>query len=261
MSIQVVAWVLEESDAEGGARLVLLALANHAHSDFTKAFPSVRTIAHEARMSTRSAQYNLRRLEADGRILRTGVTRSGTTIYQIVKEPGPEGGANLAGVQPTAPGGAQPASPEPSDEPSGGDPSGLPSGGQAAEPEPVEAVWQRYRQHKPKMPGRLDRERREVIRRALKVATVEECCKAIDGCFASPFHQGDNETGKKYDALSTILRGRAGKETTRERIEFFMGFLDARPRRSGAPAQDVTLGLRDRSHWRLGRKTPRGPDA
>lgn len=45
------AWVLENSQAEGYGRLVLLAIANHADHSGTNAFPSVEKIAHEARVS------------------------------------------------------------------------------------------------------------------------------------------------------------------------------------------------------------------
>ena len=74
MSIQAVAWVLENSTAELGARLVLIAIANHAHSDGTGAYPSYETIGQEARMDRRNAIAAVQRLEQDGhiKILRGG---------------------------------------------------------------------------------------------------------------------------------------------------------------------------------------------
>lgn len=53
MSIQAIAWVLENSKSEFGDRLVLLAIANHADGSWC-CFPSIPQIALEARMSTRS---------------------------------------------------------------------------------------------------------------------------------------------------------------------------------------------------------------
>lgn len=103
-------WVFQHSEAEKGARLVLLALADHAHDDGTMAFPAVVTIAKKARLSPRAVQYALRSLERDGMIKQTGTTaRSGTRIYSILMgakvAPLDREGRNLrqAGVQPTAP--------------------------------------------------------------------------------------------------------------------------------------------------------------
>lgn len=82
-------WVLDKSEARLGARLVLLTLAEYAHDDGTKAFPSVETISRKARLSERGTQDALRKLEADGMIRKTGTTRHGTSIYTVVMdEPG-----------------------------------------------------------------------------------------------------------------------------------------------------------------------------
>ena len=35
---------------------------------------------------------------------------------------------------------------------------------------------------------------------------VEELCQAVDGCLASPHHQGQNANGQKYDDLELICR-------------------------------------------------------
>lgn len=36
--------------------------------------------------------------------------------------------------------------------------------------------------------------------------TVEQLKRAVDGCAASSFHQGDNEEGRLYDDITTIFR-------------------------------------------------------
>lgn len=82
--MKVIAWVLWESEATLGARLTLLALADYAHDDGTKAFPSVENIARKARLSERGTRDALRKLETDGAIVCTGATRAGTRIYTIV---------------------------------------------------------------------------------------------------------------------------------------------------------------------------------
>lgn len=84
MSIHVMSWVLKRSPARLGERLVLLVLADHASDDGTDAFAAVSTIAFEARISERAAQYALRNLEAGGAIAATGVhPQWGTTIYSV----------------------------------------------------------------------------------------------------------------------------------------------------------------------------------
>lgn len=128
MSLKVMVWVLEHSEAKLGARLVLLSLAEYAHDDGTKAFPSVESVSRKARLSERGTRDALRKLEGDGMIVRTGATKSGTNVYTVVGPFNP-GGADSAGGslppgggQSGAPGGAGSA-PDPSRDPSGDPPS------------------------------------------------------------------------------------------------------------------------------------------
>ena len=114
MSVHVLSWVLRCSEETLGRRLVLLVLADHAKDDGTAAWPSVATIGREARMSRRSVQEALRRLQMSGAIAPTGVSRAGTTIYSVVME----GGAESARGAEEDEEGARLASPDPSLEPS-----------------------------------------------------------------------------------------------------------------------------------------------
>lgn len=116
MSVYVLTWVFEHSPVALGPRLVLLSLADHAKHDGTYAWPSVETIANQARLSRRATQSALRKLEDEGHILKRGVSAAGTTIYDVVM-----GGAD------TAPGGCSPR-PGGAQNPTGG--------GEAASPEP-----------------------------------------------------------------------------------------------------------------------------
>lgn len=93
----MISWVLHHSEARLGDRLVLLVLADKANDDGTGAWPSVRTIAREARMSVRAVQYSLRRLELAGAIVATGSSGHGTTVYAVLTAPP----ANSAPVQST----------------------------------------------------------------------------------------------------------------------------------------------------------------
>jgi hypothetical protein len=133
MSVQAMSWVFEHSTATLGARLVLLAVANHADKFGWNAWGSVATYAAEARLSVRQTQYALRKLAEIGELQGTG--RHGiradraTVVYRLpkmnpdeVQNPHP---AQLDGVQSTTARGAesgtygvQPIAPEPSLEPS-----------------------------------------------------------------------------------------------------------------------------------------------
>lgn len=89
MSVHVTSWVLRNSPATLGDRLVLLVLADKADEDGTNAWPSVATIANEARLSERQAQRCLRNLEQIGQIVRhgrhrNGNQRHGTYVYDVV---------------------------------------------------------------------------------------------------------------------------------------------------------------------------------
>lgn len=88
MSVHVTSWVLRNSEAHLGDRLVLLALADHAKDDGTYAWPSVETIAREAHLSSRQVRRCLRNLEESGSITQTGTSRAGTHIYTVNMTPG-----------------------------------------------------------------------------------------------------------------------------------------------------------------------------
>jgi hypothetical protein len=69
----------------------------------------------------------------------------------------------------------------------------------------------------------LDGKREGYVRRALKRYPLESLLTAIDGWKASPYHQGINETGTVYDALTLILRDA-------EHIERFIGYASNPPK-------------------------------
>lgn len=115
MSVHVLSWVLKHSPVDTpGHRLVLLVLADHANDDGSGAWPSVDTIAAEAKLKRRNVQYALRSLESQGHVKAGGRSPYGTTIYHVLMR----GGANIAppveGGANSAPGGATVA-PKPSE--------------------------------------------------------------------------------------------------------------------------------------------------
>jgi Helix-turn-helix domain len=75
---------MENSDERLGRRLVLLVLADHAKKDGTNAWPSIDTIAHEARLSRAQVIRCLNELKEANAITERGTSRSGTKVYDVV---------------------------------------------------------------------------------------------------------------------------------------------------------------------------------
>jgi hypothetical protein len=68
-----------------GDLLLLLAIADFAHDDGTKAFPSVGTLANKARMDRRSVQRSVARLvEIDELAVKRGHGRNNTNAYTVL---------------------------------------------------------------------------------------------------------------------------------------------------------------------------------
>lgn len=71
MSVEAISWVLNSAPVESPvSKLVLVALANHAHPDGSAAFPSVGTICRYTCLSERSVRQHLDALEKAGVIRR-----------------------------------------------------------------------------------------------------------------------------------------------------------------------------------------------
>lgn len=105
-------------------------------------------------------------------------------------------------------------------------------------------VWSHYVNVMGPRQTALDAQGRQIIRDALKVASIAECKRAIDGNKASPFHQGENDRRKKYTRLSHVLKGKRGVRTTREQIDLFLDIADKAD--SGSPltsAPQATINL------------------
>lgn len=71
-------WVIDHSAHKGGTLLTLLMIGNHAHSDGTGAYPSLKTLAGETRMSVRQVARNIEVLIESGEL-------------QAAKDAGPRG--------------------------------------------------------------------------------------------------------------------------------------------------------------------------
>lgn len=66
MSLPVVDWVLKNSPHRNGHRMVLVAIAHHAHDDGTGAWPCLATLAKESGLSIRQVQRAIADLEEAG---------------------------------------------------------------------------------------------------------------------------------------------------------------------------------------------------
>ena len=84
MSWQAVTWVLEESEATLGSRLVLLSIASHANREGKSAFPSLDTIAKETLLCRREVVYCVQALEESGELrVHRGIGRGNPNNYQL----------------------------------------------------------------------------------------------------------------------------------------------------------------------------------
>jgi hypothetical protein len=84
MSWQAVSRVLEHSEATGAARFLLTILADASpNPDGSNAWPATDTLATRMRRTRRAVQYQLRRLEDEGHIVRTGRGPRGSIAYSI----------------------------------------------------------------------------------------------------------------------------------------------------------------------------------
>lgn len=76
------------------------------------------------------------------------------------------------------------------------------------QPGRVEAVFEHWRKAMKKPPGaKLNGKRRRAVEARLREGyTVEDLCRAVDGCALSPYHMGQNDQHKRYDDLELICR-------------------------------------------------------
>ncbi len=86
MSVEVMTAVFKRYPNGGGEMILALALADHAHEDGTHVFPKIKGLAEKTRQSERSVQYQLRRMEEAGWLIRVSHGnggRSSATEYRI----------------------------------------------------------------------------------------------------------------------------------------------------------------------------------
>ncbi|WP_237220422.1 helix-turn-helix domain-containing protein [Rothia nasimurium] len=86
MSVQATTWVWEHSQAEGNARLVLLAIADAANREGEKSCQSVPSLADMCKLGEATIYRKINELVALGELEKDGRSkRYGTTIYSLPK--------------------------------------------------------------------------------------------------------------------------------------------------------------------------------
>ena len=88
MSIKVIQWVWDCSESTNGERLVLLAIADNAADDGTRAYPSIAEIARKANLSERAVHYAIERLTKLGElVVKRGSGRGRVNMYSVIMAP------------------------------------------------------------------------------------------------------------------------------------------------------------------------------
>jgi hypothetical protein len=86
LSVQALSWVFDNSESELGARHVLLSIANHAKANGTGAWPSVRLISKESRLSETTVHRAMKELVALGELhVQKNKGPHGTNLYSLPK--------------------------------------------------------------------------------------------------------------------------------------------------------------------------------
>lgn len=85
MSVRVLSWVLDHSPVENAVeRLVLIALADHAHDDGTGAYPSVNKLCRKTKRDRSTVQRALGRLQDQGAISEQYVRGDGVRVWAVI---------------------------------------------------------------------------------------------------------------------------------------------------------------------------------
>ena len=97
---------------------------------------------------------------------------------------------------------------------------------------PVRLIFDYWRETMRHPRAVLDDKRRRAISARLKHYSVEDIKRAIDGCKASDWHQGNNPNGTKHDDIELICRDA-------KRVEGFMAKLEDRQRPAPAGGERI----------------------
>jgi hypothetical protein len=222
--------------------LVLLALADWANDDGA-CWPSIPTLAEKTRIDRRSVQRIIRRLQSEqlieieegrGRGNQHRYTVQKATLRRLLDERKGDFPDTQKATFPTEKAAlrtekATLVSPDPLEEPLVDPPRGqdtpLPPKGERRRGNyslRVSAVFQFWQRRLDHPQAKLDEKRARLIQARLRDYTIDDLKRAIEGCAASPFHMGENDTGHVHDDISLICRDAS-------HVEMFMGKLIKKP--------------------------------
>jgi hypothetical protein len=199
VSVQAIAWVLDNSQLTGTARCVLLSIANHVGPD-GYGWVHVSRVCHEARCSVDSYRRAVQLAESLGELERTSHAGGGVRLHDRHRP-------NLFTLPAltTTP----PAPVEPVTEATSG----------SSEPtveDTIFAAWLETTGRDRDRTKFTDQRRKKVRARLAEGYTPDDLLAAVRGVMLSPFHMGDNERKQRYDDLTTVLRDGAQVERFRE---------------------------------------------
>lgn len=108
----------------------------------------------------------------------------------------------------------------------------------SSEKEKIKEVFDYWKEALSHSSTKLTPDRVTKIRARLKEGyTPGQLKQAIDGCRASPFHMGDNDTKTKHDGIDLIFRNSA-------KTDYFIEFAPGPKTNSPAPEDDLALANR-----------------
>ena len=86
MSIEAIAWVINYSESERSARLVLISIANNANNEGRESYPSIETLCRNSRLSESSVHAAIKELVKIGELhVEPQASRWRTNLYSIPK--------------------------------------------------------------------------------------------------------------------------------------------------------------------------------
>ncbi|NUQ70426.1 MAG: helix-turn-helix domain-containing protein [Chthonomonadales bacterium] len=223
MSVKMIARAFDEQSVGGTTKLVLLALADHAHDD-GECWPGKRHLLIKTGLKDEATlRRHFRKLEEAGLMLTEKRSREdgsqASNRYRLILPPSPP-------VSAYPPSRNQPTH-EPLVETEGSNEPSNSCGGE------VEEVFQHYLSAFPnKRQKKADEGQRKTIRNALQHGSVGELKRCIDACAGSDWHQKRGEyasrKGGKHNSLSLILAPKTrganypSGRSQREQIDYWL---------------------------------------
>lgn len=131
----------------------------------------------------------------------------------------------------------------------------------------IDRVADHYLQTMPVRSQKLGDDDRAIIRKALKVASVEECIRCIDACKASDYHmktgRHEHRKGQKYNSVGHIFKPRPTRsETWRSRIDFWLDRADqAALGMADVPSADKAIVMQKVADVRAAHRVPDDTEA